>query len=486
MKKIWRKTAAFILACGLIASPFTTDMRDISLLDGLCITALAGESLQPGYFDFTAPAELVYHDHATAATVTPKADYAAGMGEVTVYYKNTSSNTNPWTTDAPKNAGTYQVGIKVTEGSVYSATGDYLFSSGWQFTIEPAEATGNLSDISMKEKTYTGKEIIPEVYTAKCGGYTFWGLERGIDYDIEWVSADKVNAGVKEVNVIFKGNYTGSFNNKKFEVNVVNLSDVFTISVTPSHYLYAYDGTEKKPTITVTNKDLAADLTEGTDYTISYTSAGDDFTNVGSPKVSVKGIGNYGGTVSCTYDIYKAPTARTPFCNGSAVQLINAGTVGTDSSIKYAVNQSETEAPAAGWETDASKITADSAGTYYVWYKVRNTLVEEPVKVIVSDQPEALVNGPYKQTADSNGKHYTRFVYVVPKSDLTGKSKVIFSFDYEGRTGNKPTAEKTEYYTGITTNGMLYTPASDDSVMLAVTVSSESVLKNLTCEYAYQ
>ena len=69
-----------------------------------------------------------------------------------------------------------------------------------------------------------------------------------------------------------------------------------------------YDGTEHKWTPEVKDKEGNA-LIENTDYTVSYDK--NDFTNVGTIKVTITGIGNYTGTVERTYQITKRSVTLT-------------------------------------------------------------------------------------------------------------------------------------------------------------------------------
>lgn len=94
-----------------------------------------------------------------------------------------------------------------------------------------------------------------------------------------------------------------------------------------------------------------------------------------------------------------------------------------------------------------------------------------------------LADGKYTQTTVKNGKNYTRFVFVKPKSEIEGKSKAVFSATLNGNT---KTFETSTYYTGMTSNGEYFTPASEDSVMFVVTVSSENSLEGLTCELNFE
>ena len=76
-----------------------------------------------------------------------------------------------------------------------------------------------------------------------------------------------------------------------------------------------YDGEEhrNKPTVTDTKTDKV--LVEGTDYTLAYS---DDVTNAGTVTVTVKGIGNYSGETTTTYQITKRNVTLT---SGSASKV---------------------------------------------------------------------------------------------------------------------------------------------------------------------
>lgn len=62
------------------------------------------------------------------------------------------------------------------------------------------------------------------------------------------------------------------------------------------------------------------------------------------------------------------PTAKTLIYNGSAQELVTAGTV-TGGTMQYVIGTNTTTAPTDGWSADIP--TATAAGTYYVWYMVK-------------------------------------------------------------------------------------------------------------------
>ena len=63
---------------------------------------------------------------------------------------------------------------------------------------------------------------------------------------------------------------------------------------------YTYDGREKKPTVTVKHDTIT--LSQGTDYTVTYTNN----TDAGTATVKIKGIGNYKDEKSVSFTIKKA------------------------------------------------------------------------------------------------------------------------------------------------------------------------------------
>ncbi len=89
-----------------------------------------------------------------------------------------------------------------------------------------------------------------------------------------------------------KANEDGHY--MEIEYTAKNISDC---TITLSKTSYTYDGSAKKPTVTV--KSGSTKLTEGTDYTVSYSNN----TNVGTATVTITGKGNYTGSVKKTFTI---------------------------------------------------------------------------------------------------------------------------------------------------------------------------------------
>lgn len=83
------------------------------------------------------------------------------------------------------------------------------------------------------------------------------------------------------------------------------IKDLSSCSAELSQSEYTYDGTEKKPDVTVMDKNK--ELRKGTDYTIEYSNN----INVGTATVTIVGKGNYKGTISKTFTIVQENVQKT-------------------------------------------------------------------------------------------------------------------------------------------------------------------------------
>ena len=126
-----------------------------------------------------------------------------------------------------------------------------------QFVIKPL--TVRALDISCKAvMTYTGKALkaLEEIT------YQSLRLTEGVDYTVTY--ENNTNAGAATVTITGMGNFCGA-TTKTFTIAP---KSVELTTVTLDVISYTYDGSAKKPVVTV--KDGITVLTEGTDYSISY------------------------------------------------------------------------------------------------------------------------------------------------------------------------------------------------------------------------
>lgn len=156
------------------------------------------------------------------------------------------------------------------------------------FNINPKSVSSLDIKLSKTEFAYTGYAQAP-VVTVYNGSEK---LTNGIDYTIK--EGNNVNVGTASVTVIGCKNYTGSVT-KNYRITGSSLSGA---TVTLSNKSYTYDGTEKRPSVTVK---LNGIYLESTCYTVNYSNN----RNAGTATVTVTGKGNYSGTVKESFSIAK-------------------------------------------------------------------------------------------------------------------------------------------------------------------------------------
>ena len=92
---------------------------------------------------------------------------------------------------------------------------------------------------------------------------------------------------------------------------------------------YEYDGTEKTPSVTVTDTN-GNTLIQDTDYTVSYS----DNTEVGTATVTITGIGDYAGTITKTFTItecshtYTSAVTKEATCSSEGVRTYTCSKCG--------------------------------------------------------------------------------------------------------------------------------------------------------------
>ena len=155
--------------------------------------------------------------------------------------------------------------------------------------------TADAVTLSASSYVYDGTAKQPSV-TVKVGSKT---LTKGTDYTA--VYSDNTAAGTAYVTIRGMGAYTGSVT-KNFTISKKSISN---LTMDLSQTSYTYDGTAKKPKVTV--KDGSRTLVSGTDYSVSYSNN----TNAGTASVTVTGKGNYTGTASLSFRIVKKGESNT-------------------------------------------------------------------------------------------------------------------------------------------------------------------------------
>ena len=175
-----------------------------------------------------------------------------------------------------------------------SGRNNYTGSASKSFRIVPADIANFTASLSASTFGYDGSKKEPSA-TVRSGNKT---LTSGTDFTVSY--SNNVNAGTASAVITGKGNYSGSIT-KEF---IITPADFSKLTASLAAGTFSYDGTEKKPEVTV--KSGSKQLTSGTDFTVSYT----DNINVGTAKAVITGKGNYSGTITKSFKITQADLSK--------------------------------------------------------------------------------------------------------------------------------------------------------------------------------
>lgn len=167
--------------------------------------------------------------------------------------------------------------------------------------------------LSSTSYNYDGKAKTPSTsvtYTDDNGTKTV--LKKGTDYKVTY--SNNTKAGTATVKIDGIGMYSGSLT-KNFTIKPVSLTGS-SISVSLSYVNAVYNGEAKTPTPTVywNNNGTKVKLVKGTDYTVSYSNN----KNMGQATVTIKGKGNFSGTLKKYFKILPAQTKGLKITNTTA------------------------------------------------------------------------------------------------------------------------------------------------------------------------
>lgn len=191
---------------------------------------------------------------------------------------------------------TYTNNIEVTDYARARITGqgNYKGTLTQYFTIRKQDISNCSIILSADSFPYDGSDKRPEV-TVKSGNNT---LTASSDYTVSYSNNRAV--GTATVTISGRNNYTGSAS-KSFRIVPADIAN-FTASLSAS--TFGYDGSKKEPSATVKSGNKT--LTSGTDFTVSYSNN----TNTGTAKATIKGKGNYSGTITKEFTITPADISQ--------------------------------------------------------------------------------------------------------------------------------------------------------------------------------
>ena len=238
------------------------------------------------------------------------------------------------------------------------------------------------------------------------------------------------------------------------EIPALSRISISKASVTLSTSIYAYDGKAKKPGVTV--KLNGKTLKNGTDYTVSYSNN----TKVGTAKVTIKGKGNYTGSVSKTYSIknnFKKATvsgiSTKAFTGKNITQSItvkyNGKTLkkGTDYTVSYSSNKNI--------GTATVKITGKGSYTGTITKTFKINPAKQEIQKLTAKSKAFFVDWAQKGSATgyeiqyATNSKFTRAKKITitnNKTDTKTISKLSGKKKYYVRVRSYTTVKGTKYY----------------------------------------
>ena len=263
-----------------------------------------------GEFEITKSGELILTAELTGESATKVYDgnpltggATANVKEGTTITYSTDSGAT-WTTEVPSitNVGTLNITARAENPNYEPAETTY------SLTVTHATVT-----VTAENKTKVYGTADPEL-TATVSGTL--GNDT-VAYTLAREAGE--NAGKYKITVTGEenqGNYKVAYTPGTFEITPKTIvpdgpetpeEKKTGIEVTEPEDS-KYDGEEHKNTPTVADTKTGKTLTEGTDYTLTYS---EDVTNAGKVTVTVTGIGNYTGEFDVTYEITKRDVVLT-------------------------------------------------------------------------------------------------------------------------------------------------------------------------------
>lgn len=260
------------------------------------------------------------------------------------------------------NAGTATAIIELRDNAQ-----NHLKTITAEFSIKQAAISNATVTLSNSRYNYDGKAKKPSV-TVTLNGKTLV-----IDEDYEISYSNNINAGTATVTITGKGNYTGTAE-ATFSIVKKKAINITKSKVTLSKSTYYYDGKSKKPSITV--KLDGKKLKKNTDYTVSYSKN----KNIGTATVTIKGKGNYTGTVKKTFKITVKKSAT--YTVGANKYKISSTSAVSFAGIKSTKTTKVTIPKTVKIGGKTFKVTSIASKALYKKSKVKSVVVGENVTTI--------------------------------------------------------------------------------------------------------
>ncbi len=263
----------------------------------------------------------------------------------------------------------------------------------------------------LEDQPFLGTAVTPEPVVTNCYGRV---LLLGRDYKLEYTNNDKI--GTASVTVIGTGSFSSELT---CNFNIVN-ADISNAKVEYTGS-FNYTGKQIKPKVA-----LAApydNLVQDVDYTVSYS----DNINAGTGKITITGIGNFSGMISCEFKINPIDinsvvvsgvksavyTGKKIKQNITVTALGGTLVSGKDYSVSYSGNKN----------AGTAKITIKGTGNFSGSRTVSFTIKPKKVKGLkTSSKLKKTVTVKFKKTGGA--KKYI-VLYSRNKSFKNAKKKIV-------------------------------------------------------------
>ena len=243
---------------------------------------------------------------------------------------------------------------------------DYQTPDSTEIPDEPGEAN-NISianatvTILNNDFTFTGHEIEPELVVIVDDK----DLKENDDYTVSYY--DNINAGTARIRIDGTGDYYG-YQNVTFQINKRDINDVTNLGISDTEYKYVipdgdtdyiaiiYQGEAVKPSIDASLVNYQ--LSEGTDYTLSYSNNN----KIGTASVTVTGIDNFKGSTMRQFRIITESQPINISSNKTTITRGDTCTVKVTGNTGHVTYQSSNPA-IAKVDANTGVVTGVSAGT---------------------------------------------------------------------------------------------------------------------------
>lgn len=252
----------------------------------------------PATITIADPGTIVYDGSAVEVGSGKDLSYTyGGDGPVTVkwYADNNGVKGSELTGGAPKDAGTYWIGVSAAEGTSSAAVAEVTK----KFTISPR----NISEVTVAaiaDEEYTGSPIKPTPAVT----YNGVTLTSGADYTVEYTSNLNVGTATATIKAKTGGNFTGE-KPVTFKIKAKAITPVVTVTGS-----YEYTGDPITPTykVEITSDGMELPTNQYDAEVSNNTNAGN-----GNIKITAKTNGNYSfSEVNETFTIAAKDVAGLP------------------------------------------------------------------------------------------------------------------------------------------------------------------------------